>query len=116
MKPASAVTALVLLGFAMPVAAECSSSHPSASASATPPSQLAATPVPAATNAPTSAASKVPALKAAAKPVADKNKENRAGREGRGRLDQVVVAAIPPKGPPSAGLFVRSARSSSSRR
>jgi hypothetical protein len=75
MKTASAVTALALLGFAMPVAADCDSNHPSAAASATPPSQLAATPVPAASKAPTSTALKVPASKAAAKQVADKNKE-----------------------------------------
>ena len=59
----------------MPVAADCGADHASTSASATPPSQLAATPVPAATKAPTSTALKVPASKAAAKQVADKNKE-----------------------------------------
>jgi hypothetical protein len=75
MKTASAVTALALLSLAMPVAADCGHDNPSTSASATPPSQLAATPVPAATKAPTSAALKAPASKAAAKQVADKNKE-----------------------------------------
>jgi hypothetical protein len=75
MKTASAVTALALLSLALPVAAECDSSHPSNSAAATPPPQLAATPVPAATKATTSTALKAPASKAAAKQVADKNRE-----------------------------------------
>ena len=75
MKTASAVTALALLSLAMPVAADCDSSHAATSASAAPSSQLAATPVPAATKAPTSTALKAPASKTAAKQVADKNKE-----------------------------------------
>jgi hypothetical protein len=75
MKTASALTALALLSLAMPVAADCGSHDASTSASATPPSRLAATPVPAATKAPSSTALKVPASKAAARQVADKNKE-----------------------------------------
>ena len=75
MKRSSALIALALLSLAMPVAADCDSSHAATSASAAPSSQLAATPVPAATKAPTSTALKVPASKAAAKQVADKSKE-----------------------------------------
>lgn len=75
MKTASAVTALALLSLALPVAADCGADHAATSAAATPPSQLAAAPVPAATKAPTSTAMKAPASKAAAKQVADKNRE-----------------------------------------
>jgi hypothetical protein len=75
MKTASTVAALALLSLAMPVAADCGADHAATSASATPPSPLAATPVPAATKAPTSTALKAPTSKAAAKQVADKNRE-----------------------------------------
>lgn len=90
MKTASAVTALALLCLAMPVAADCGGhDDPSKSASATPPSQLAATPVPAVTKAPTFTALKAPASKAAAKPVADKNKN----KNKEAAPDEKVAAA-----------------------
>lgn len=89
MKTASAVTALALLCLAMPVAADCGHDDPSNSASATPPSQLAATPVPAVTKAPTFTALKAPASKAAAKPVADKNKN----KNKEAAPDEKVAAA-----------------------
>jgi hypothetical protein len=74
MKKLATVAAVVLIGFAPAIGAECGHDA-SSSASATPPAQLVSAPATAASKTPTSTASVVPATRKTAKPVANKTKE-----------------------------------------
>ncbi len=74
MKKSATAAAVVLIGFAPALGAECG--HDAASsASATPPAQLVSAPAAAASKAPISTASVAPATKKSAKRAADKTKE-----------------------------------------
>jgi hypothetical protein len=74
MKKLATAAAVVLIGFAPALGAECG--HDAASsASATPPAQLVSAPAPAASKAPNSTASVAPAARKTAKQVADKTRE-----------------------------------------